>query len=90
MSNLIEAQDVLGEVGDLLGTRHIEYGDSIFKPINIFSDLPADKQQEVLLDQKLSRQALGGAKEDTLLDLIGYLAILISTRRRGGKCDKQK
>jgi hypothetical protein len=56
------------------------YGNSVFNPINIFSDLSPEKGLRVRIDDKLKRimndVQNDQFQEDTLLDLIGYLILL--------------
>lgn len=57
------------------------YGDSAFSPLRVFSSADPQEQLRVRIDDKLSRLARGDdAGEDTLLDLIGYLVLLLATR----------
>ena len=72
---------VCDEVKELLLAKNREYGDSVINPLNIFSELSADEQINVRIDDKLKRihsiRRLGKAfiHEDTELDLIGYLVL---------------
>ena len=72
------AHAFLGRVAATLTEKNLYYGDSAARPLRIFSRSPADEQLRVRIDDKLSRLARGtGAdREDTLLDLCGYLALL--------------
>jgi len=57
------------------------YGDSAFKPLRVFSKADATEQIRVRIDDKLSRIARGEeAGEDTILDLAGYLILLLAAR----------
>ncbi len=69
-------------VKELLLMKNREYGNAVFEPINIFaSGLSAVQQIDVRIDDKLKRiqsvRTLDKVviKEDTLLDLIGYLVL---------------
>ena len=66
------------EIGEFLVEKNQAYGNSAFEPMGIFSDLTADQQVRVRIDDKLSRLARGQqySQEDTILDLVGYLVIL--------------
>ncbi|MBN1773194.1 MAG: hypothetical protein JXB32_18150 [Deltaproteobacteria bacterium] len=75
----------LDRVGTTLVEKNAADGDSVGCPLRIFSRAPADEQLRVRIDDKLSRVARGarggGDDEDTLLDLVGYLALLAGARR---------
>ncbi len=75
----------LDRVGETLIEKNAAYGDSVTRPLRIFSRAPADEQLRVRIDDKLSRVVHGarslGDDEDTLLDLVGYLALLAAVRR---------
>ena len=62
----------------ILLQKNKEYGDSAVNPIRIFSTADNIEQINVRIDDKLSRIKKGGKtviKEDTELDLIGYLIL---------------
>ncbi|MBE9542063.1 MAG: hypothetical protein IMF01_07065 [Proteobacteria bacterium] len=66
-------------IKELLLSKNREYGDSALHPIGIFSKLDAIEGIKVRIDDKLSRLSYNGdknIKEDTVLDLIGYLILL--------------
>lgn len=68
------------QIKELLLQKNADYGDSALKPLRIFSKTDASEQIRVRIDDKLSRLATGGEKtfkEDTLLDLAGYLVLLM-------------
>lgn len=74
------------EIKELLLLKNREYGNSALQPLRIFSQAPDDEQIKVRIDDKLSRiktlQNKGGVvKEDTKLDLIGYLIIHLIQER---------
>lgn len=80
------AHTFLAKVGATLTAKNAQYGDSAAHPMRVFSRAPTDEQLRVRIDDKLSRLARGAggpSGEDTLLDLVGYLALLAATRRRG-------
>lgn len=62
----------------LLLQKNKEYGDSAINPVRIFSSCDTLEQINIRLDDKLSRIKNKGGKEikeDTVLDLIGYLIL---------------
>lgn len=78
------AQDFLARASAMLAEKNARYGDSAARPLRIFSRAPADEQLRVRIDDKLSRLARGEPglleDEDTLLDLVGYLALLAAVQ----------
>jgi len=83
--SLRRAVAFLDRVGATLVEKNAAYGDSVGRPLRVFSRATADEQIRVRIDDKLSRVARGarglGDAEDTLLDLVGYLALLAGARR---------
>ena len=78
------AHAFLAKVAATLTAKNAKYGDSAARPMRVFSRAPTDEQLRVRIDDKLSRLARGSGpadSEDTLLDLVGYLALLAATRR---------
>lgn len=79
------AQDLIVQecdaVKDLLLKKNREYGNSALEPINVFTDLDAEQQINVRIDDKLKRiQTIRELdqihiNEDTEMDLIGYLIL---------------
>jgi hypothetical protein len=67
----------LKELGDLLKDKNRKYGNSITKPVRIFSKVEPIEQVNVRIDDKISRLIFGDANdtEDTEQDLTGYLII---------------
>ena len=67
------------EIAQMLIDKNISYGNSFQKPIGIFSKLPAREQTLIRIDDKLNRLASGQSfgDEDTILDLVGYLILLL-------------
>lgn len=60
--------------------KNIEYGNSALDPIRVFSTSNTREQLRVRIDDKLSRiwyiaRNEGKIKEDTKIDLIGYLIL---------------
>jgi hypothetical protein len=68
----------LAEIADLLAAKNAAYGNSALDPLRVFSRADRVEQLRVRIDDKLSRMARGDgcATEDTLRDLVGYLALL--------------
>lgn len=67
------------EIRDLLLQKNAEYGNSAIEPLRLFSKTNPAEQIRVRIDDKLSRIANKkekSIKEDTLMDLIGYLILL--------------
>lgn len=65
-------------VRDFLLQKNEEYGDSAISPVRIFSSSDPIEQINVRIDDKLSRIKNKKAKfikEDTVLDLLGYLIL---------------
>jgi len=80
---IARAHKVLQRVAATLTIKNAAYGDSAANPLRIFSSADSVEQIKVRIDDKLRRVARGTAfaGEDTLLDLIGYLAILAAIRK---------
>lgn len=67
----------------LLLSKNLRYGDSALTPIRIFSQADPVEQLRVRVDDKLSRIARGNLNlddEDTIMDLAGYLILLMIAR----------
>lgn len=67
------------ECKELLLEKNREYGDSALHPLGIFSRLDAIEAIKIRIDDKLARIQYSGKKtikEDTVLDLIGYLILM--------------
>ena len=73
---------ILDRVEDLLLDRNARYGDSALHPIRIFSTADPLEQLRVRIDDKLSRIVRGHGldEDDVLLDLVGYLVLLLVAR----------
>jgi len=74
------ARNVLLRVADMIADKNKKYGDSALSPIRIYSRLDSSNALKVRIDDKLTRIANSGLSddtEDTLMDLIGYMALLV-------------
>lgn len=84
----------LNSVQETLAQKNQGYRNSVSDPLRVFSDSPADEGLRVRIDDKLSRiRELGfeaDAYEDTLLDLVGYLALLAASRVSVGDDNDEK
>jgi hypothetical protein len=70
---------ILEDIGNLLISKNIKYGDSALNPVRIFSKAEPQEQIKVRIDDKISRLVRGDAlkeDEDVVMDLIGYFIIL--------------
>lgn len=64
----------------MLLQKNADYGNSALDPVRIFSTASTEEQIRVRIDDKLSRLSAGGDKhfdEDTVMDLAGYLILLM-------------
>ena len=79
-----EITHIIDELEELLIAKNRSYGSSFSDPINIFSAAPAREQINVRIDDKLNRISKGSEYqgEDTVLDLIGYLILLLVLERK--------
>jgi len=69
---------VLARVQVLLLEKNAAYGDSALEPVRIFSKADPLEQLRVRIDDKLSRVVRGGSEaDDVLIDLVGYLVLLL-------------
>lgn len=85
MSRTVEdIKKVLNRLGNLLIEKNERYGDSALDPIRLFSRADALEQLRVRIDDKLSRivRGKGLQDEDVLIDLIGYLVLLLVAMKR--------
>lgn len=75
---------VVNRLGNLLIEKNERYGDSALDPIRLFSRSDALEQLRVRIDDKLSRVVRGKGleDEDVLIDLIGYLVLLLVAMKR--------
>lgn len=81
-----DANDIIAEcdlIKQLLLEKNRAYGSSAFTPIEVFSKLGALAAIDVRIDDKLSRlKQAKDFKEDTELDLIGYLVLRRICKKR--------
>ena len=74
------------EVSDLLIQKNKQYGDSAMNPTRIFAKGSAEDLIRVRIDDKLNRLLQGDNSierdEDVILDLIGYLVLLLIAIRK--------
>jgi len=66
------------DIKEILLKKNKEYGNSAIEPLRIFSSVDKIEQINVRIDDKLSRiknKNHKTIKEDTVLDLIGYLIL---------------
>lgn len=80
-------KDIVDEcmnITNLLINKNISYGNSALLPVRIFSNSSPEEQILVRIDDKLSRISMGSEYpgDDTLEDLIGYLVLLLVSRRQ--------
>ena len=77
-------REILGTclaLAKLLIEKNTAYGNSALDPVRIFSHAPLDEQLRVRIDDKLSRLQRGSAVgEDAVVDLAGYLILLLIAR----------
>ena len=75
-----ECAKIAANVVNLLTEKNVQYGDSAFDPIRMFSPLGPDAGLRVRVDDKLSRLLRGNADmesdTDVIDDLIGYFILL--------------
>lgn len=68
-------------IREMLIEKNQKYGDSALHPVRVFSRGAADEAIRVRIDDKLSRIHAGVIDdEDTILDLVGYLILLLIAR----------
>lgn len=69
------------DIREMLVEKNQKYGDSAFYPMRVFSRGTQQEQLRVRIDDKLSRIQAGVIDaEDTILDLVGYLVLLLIAR----------
>lgn len=85
------AHQFLSHVAETLTRKNAAYGDSAANPVGVFSDPDPEAGIRVRIDDKLKRlrslrqqPSLESStpEEDTLLDLVGYLALLVAVREQ--------
>lgn len=78
-------RETIGEVLDLLIRKNEQYGNSALEPMGIFANGSAEELIRVRIDDKLNRLLQGDdsieSDEDIVLDLIGYLVLLLISMR---------
>tara|TARA_B100000287_G_C20409796_1_gene693085 strand:- start:85 stop:348 length:264 start_codon:yes stop_codon:yes gene_type:complete len=78
-------KEVISEVLDLLIRKNKQYGNSALEPMGIFAKGSAEDLIRVRIDDKLNRLLQGDdsieTDEDVVLDLIGYLVLLLISMR---------
>lgn len=78
-------EKTMNEIRDFLIAKNEQYGDSVMKPIRIFSDASEAAGIRIRIDDKLNRLMQGNdnmeTDEDVIKDLIGYLALLLIVMR---------
>jgi hypothetical protein len=99
MSARDEIEAACDRVRDLLVAKNASYGNSGLEPMRIFSQLDACEGLCARIDDKLARikHAPDAFGEDVLLDLCGYLVLLMVARARrvargaatGPQCDDE-
>ncbi len=74
----------LRRVALVLEKKSRSYGDSVGKPMRVFSKAGVTEGIKVRIDDKLSRVARGKEwpGDDVIVDLVGYLALLAVTEER--------
>jgi len=84
MNSQRDIEVTIEEIRDLLITKNNAYGNSALEPINVFSKGSAVDSLCARIDDKLARiknSGLNDVTEDTLLDLSGYMVLLIIAKR---------
>lgn len=76
--------DTLTELEELLMSKNIKYGNSVFAPLNVFCQLSTAQQIDVRIDDKLSRIKNSGGypRQNDLIDLTGYLILKLIQMKR--------
>lgn len=76
---------ILDEIETMLIAKNKQYGNSAIEPIGVFANGSAEELIRVRIDDKLNRLIQGDDSieddEDVILDLIGYLVLLLITMR---------
>ena len=76
---------IISEVEELLIRKNKQYGNSALEPMGIFAKGSAEELIRVRIDDKLNRLLQGDesieSDEDIVLDLIGYLVLLLISMR---------
>jgi len=72
--------ETVRRIEELLLAKNRAYGDSALNPVRIFSRADPIEQLKVRIDDKISRIARGDdhlESEDVVVDLVGYLILLL-------------
>jgi hypothetical protein len=79
-----DIEKICDEIKEILLEKNRKYGNSALEPVRVFSQAEPDEQIRVRIDDKISRLRSGQVDddEDVVLDLIGYLTLLIVYRRK--------
>lgn len=83
-----EIRSKCDEIKEMLVSKNKKYGDSALSPIRIFSKASSIEQLLVRCDDKINRVAATGIEtsgEDQIIDLVGYLVLLIIALDRSGE-----
>ena len=68
---------VCSELEKFLLNKNKNYGDSVFNPVSVFSNLPQSGALMVRIDDKLSRIKNSNVlRKNDVVDLLGYLVLL--------------
>ena len=85
MDTTDKIKKTMNELRDFLVSKNEQYGDSVMKPIRIFSDASESAGIRIRIDDKLNRLMQGNdnmeSDEDVVKDLIGYLTLLLISMR---------
>ena len=81
-----EVWDVCNQIAEMVIEKNRKYGNSALDPVRVFSKLDREEGMLVRMDDKLSRIREGAADEDEdpILDLAGYIVLLLVGRRSNG------
>lgn len=82
-----KAAQWLRQQAEMVEAKNRSYGDSLGDPIRVFSKANTLDSIRVMIDSKLSRIARGSEwqGEDTIRDLVGYLALLAVSSETSGE-----
>ena len=82
-----DIERVVSEISEMLIAKNRAYGDSALEPVRVFSKTDTIEQLYVRIDDKLSRIQRGHEYpgDDTILDLIGYMILLLIAKERDEK-----
>ena len=76
MDTTDKIKKTMDELRDFLVAKNEQYGDSVMKPIKIFSNVSEDCGLRIRIDDKLNRLMQGNdnmeTDEDVIKDLAGY------------------